>query len=642
MGEALQPDFISLTWRSGFQDETVWLRIGNKVQKQLGIEVLLHLTCHLPRSDLIRVLVNARAAGIQNIMVLRGEVNHFVEGVTSKTKWRACADGFKNAIELVHLIRAEHGSYFCIGVAGYPEVHSGCWNSKHLPPSDQSRNLDLERLNDKVTAGADFIVTQFFYDVEVFWNFRNRCEEIGIKVPIIAGYAPIQNFSSFEKFKSWCQPQIPVGIESQLNLIKDNDEAVLKYGVEIGATQCDALLKRQAAGIHFTTLNLASSVASILRKLKLRDASKDSQRELPWRGLVREREEVRPIFWAHRYSSYLSMTSSWREYPNGRWGDYRSAATFELGDYYLAEKQRSPSIESKALWGAPQNAAEVANVFVKYVQGKIDRLPWCDQKLSPESESISQSLSWINKHGFLTINSQPKVNGMPSTNKTYGWGGTGGVCFQKAYVEFFCSPESWARLHQCLGSFNGLLSYHAINSRGDEEYLDSENNANTPRPSGSKFGFDGNDSAKIKRLSLGEASKRQGRVNAVTWAVFPGREIIQPTVVDTETFRLWKAEAFELWLSQWASVYQGSSATDEEQNTMRLIQNIHDNWFLVNIVDNDYVSESSDIFEIFKKVILDYMNTDELRERVDMLENENAKLHMELVKARINATPKPQ
>ena len=113
----LNPTFITLTWRSAFKDERLWLKIGAALQRQ-GIDVLLHLTCHLPKKDLRRVVANAREAGIQNILALRGDPP------IGQEHWRPREGGLKNAVELVRLIREDHGDYFCIAVAGYPEVVS--------------------------------------------------------------------------------------------------------------------------------------------------------------------------------------------------------------------------------------------------------------------------------------------------------------------------------------------------------------------------------------------------------------------------------------------------------------------------------------------------------------------------------------
>ena len=165
---------------------------------------------------------------------------------------------------------------------------------------------------------------------------------------------------------------------------------------------------------------------------------------------------------------------------------------------------------------------------------------------------IRENLQWLNANGFLTVNSQPRVNGAPSSDPSVGWGGDNGVVFQKAYVEFFVAPEKMAHLVTVMRRDYPQLSFHALNRRGDEH-------RNTPLHS----------------------------VTAVTWGVFPGTEIVQPTVVDSDSFAAWKDEAFELWQTQWASAYPAGSRSHE------VIQHIYDTYFLVNIVDNDYANGTS-------------------------------------------------
>ena len=181
MAFTLKPTFITLTWRAVFKDERLWLDIGSTVQRW-GIDVLLHLTCHLPPVQLKRILKQAKEAGIRNILALRGDPPH------GAARWKPCrGGGFKNAVQLVKLIREEHGDYFCIAVAGYPEVHTAAWNSALLPPSEKCRRLDLEHLLAKVDAGADFVMTQFFFDERHFLQFVKNCHEIGIDCPILPG-----------------------------------------------------------------------------------------------------------------------------------------------------------------------------------------------------------------------------------------------------------------------------------------------------------------------------------------------------------------------------------------------------------------------------------------------------------------------
>jgi len=162
----------------------------------------------------------------------------------------------------------------------------------------------------------------------------------------------------------------------------------------------------------------------------------------------------------------------------------------------------------------------------------------------------------------MTINSQPRVNAASSDDKDLGWGEPKGIVYQKAYVEFFCSPEKLLLLKKEIQNFPSL-TYHAVNQKGDT------------------------------------FKNSQHRVNAVTWGVFPDSELKQPTVVDTESFLVWKSEAFALW-KNWSSIYEETSKSKE------IIDNIQDTHYLVNIVDNDFIS--GDIFKIFTKIINDQNN----------------------------------
>ena len=197
-------------------------------------------------------------------------------------------------------------------------------------------------------------------------------------------------------------------------------------------------------------------------------------------------------------------------------------------------------------------------VFCAFVEGKILQLPWCES-LSNETGVISQELLLLNKAGFLSINSQPSVNGKSSDDAVFGWGGSGGFVYQKAYIEFFCLPEQFEQLVEVLRDFKSI-TYNAVNRAG-------------------------------KQCSNYEGSTH---VNAVTWGVFPGREIVQPTVVDTESFYIWKDEAFSLWGSKWQRLYDSGSPQ------FQIIQECMDTMMLVNLVDNDYMS--GNIFAPFHRL----------------------------------------
>jgi methylenetetrahydrofolate reductase (NADPH) len=261
----------------------------------------------------------------------------------------------------------------------------------------------------------------------------------------------------------------------------------------------------------------------------------------------RTKENVRPIFWKNRTKSYIQRTESWDEFPNGRWGDSRSPAFGELDGYGVNLKY--PTAECLQMWGQPSSLDDIAMLFAKYCKGTLPALPWCAQQLDRETDIIRQRLSAINLLGYLTINSQPAVNGVKSSDKTYGWGPKNGYVFQKAYLEFFISPEQLDVFIRKINT-NPEITYFAVNNNGD---LRTNTQSDTP--------------------------------NAVTWGVFPGKEIIQPTIVESAAFMAWKDEAFELW-QQWAYIY------DQSSESAKLVQDIHDNWYLINIVNNDFQDEA--------------------------------------------------
>ena len=275
---------------------------------------------------------------------------------------------------------------------------------------------------------------------------------------------------------------------------------------------------------------------------------------MPWRqsteGDRKTTEDVRPIYWSNRPVSYLTRTETWDDFPNGRWGDITSPTFGELNQYHsirAGSKSEKGKTRRKKLWGEPKSVNDVTKVFVSFCEGKINSLPWCDSPLEIESKKISKELVKLNKSGFYTINSQPQVNGAPSEDPDVGWGAAGVRVYQKSYLEFFTSKDKLDTLLKTLHSSNNV-SYQAINRNGDLM-------SNVPENS----------------------------VNAVTWGVFPGHEIVQPTIVDTRSFLVWKDEAFNLWINDWAHIY------DTESESYKLLNEIYDNYYLVNIVDNNFV-----------------------------------------------------
>lgn len=537
----IAPAFIDITWGAGGSTADLTMELSTNFQNQLCVETQMHLTCtNMPQEQVEIALNKAKEAGIQNILALRGDPPHGSE------RWEAVEGGFAHAIDLVKFIRKTYGDYFGISVAGYPEGHIDA----------VSYEEDLQHLKEKVDAGADMIITQLFYDAEKFLKWVADCRAIGITVPILPGIMPINNYASWKRMTDFCKTAIPQEIRDAIEPIKDDDEKVKEVGVTIVADMCSRILNAGVGitGLHMYTLNLEKSVIAILNALKLTE-DVSLRRELPWRARLNGKEDVRPIFWANRPHSYVSRTQTWDEFPNGRWGDNRSPAFGEMSDYH-SQDHRSNRDQRLSVWGSPASFADIREVFVKFVRGEVDGLPW-SEGIAPETSRITDVLVMLNKMGFLTINSQPAVNAMQSSHPVFGWGGPGGYVYQKAYVEFFCERELFEKLVKVLTGFPSI-TYNATDAAGNMT-------SNSDRP-----------------------------VNAVTWGVFPNREVIQPTIVDKESFMVWKDEAFSLWRNRWQVLY------DEGTPAHTVLGKCASDLLLCNVVDNDFVT--GDVFAPFLRL----------------------------------------
>tara|TARA_B100000609_G_scaffold197938_1_gene196375 strand:- start:8665 stop:10428 length:1764 start_codon:yes stop_codon:yes gene_type:complete len=539
----LHPQFIDVTWGAGGSTAERTMEIVTHTQNLSGLETMMHLTCtNMSRKDIAAALCTARENGIQNILALRGDPP------IGEENWEQHGDGFSHAIDLVRFIREEHGDYFGICVAGYPGGHI----------ENPSYERDMHFLREKVDAGADFIITQLFYDVDLFIQFMKDCKKMGIDCPILPGIMPIHSFNSFNKLTQFCR-DIPEEIVANIQAIRSDDEAVKDYGFTLVKGMCERLLEAGVDGLHFYTMNLESIVTHLVDELNL--IPEQVQRTLPWRRSANEKrlqeEDVRPIFWANRPKSYIQRTMEWDEFPNGRWGDSRSPAFGELVPHPWGHVQVHPK-RRKKMWGeAPETFEDVKSVFLKFCEGDIDAIPWFDSPLELESGRILEQLLKLNEAGLLTINSQPSVNGVPSDDSSVGWGSPGGYVYQKSYVEFFIDGRHIETLIKVLKR-HPSISFQAINKEGTVY-----SNCDT--------------------------------VNAVTWGVFPGKEITQPTIVDPDSFVVWKDEAFDLWLYVWGALYPAESPSRE------LFQQIYKEFYLVNVVDNDFVK--GDIWSVLDEVV---------------------------------------
>jgi len=540
------PLFVDVTWHPAGNpagdSETSSMMIAHSAVQYVGVESMLHMTCvGSAKEDVTGYLEKAKGLGLRNILALRGDLPNIDE------EWQYDPNKFNYATDLVQHIRKTTGDYFTICVAGYPTGH----------PEATQYEKDLIHLKEKVDAGSDFIITQLFFRAATFKKFVDDCRAIGIQCPIIPGLMPIQSYDSLRHIVKLSKLEVPQEIQDVVTPLKGNDDAIRNYGIHHCAQIIRELfISGYAPGIHFYTLNREVATIAILKKLGLWS---DIRKPLPFKmsaDPARNSEEVRPIFWTQRPKSYIHRTRHWDEFPNGRWGKSDSPAFGELKDYYLFYlASQSPKSELLNMWGEELTCEQdVWDVFDNYIGKKVnkagikvERTPWCDGEISPETQLIADQLSKVNKLGVLTINSQPSANCVTSDDPILGWGSPGGYVFQKAYLEFFTSEENVLALLQVLGRFPGV-NFQVMNKNGLINYT----NIKGRKPI------------------------------AVTWGVFPGQEIVQPTIVDPIAFDNWRTEAFGLWTEQWAKLYE------PDTGSRKIIEGIAESYYLVNLVDNDF------------------------------------------------------
>ena len=249
---AMKPDYCSVTYGAGGSTREKTIGIVDRIQREHGLTSMMHLTCvNSTRDQLSDVLAETRARGIINILALRGDP----PGGTGP--WTAIEGGFSYSSELVAFIREIGG--FTIGTAGFPEGHIA---------QTEGKLADWEFLAEKVAAGADFIITQLFFDNEDFYQFHEHMtKKLGVTVPIIPGILPILSARQTKTFTEMCGARLPAQFVARLDALGGDDAAVTQFGIDYATEQCAALLKFGVPGLHFYSLNKSHSTLAVARNL---------------------------------------------------------------------------------------------------------------------------------------------------------------------------------------------------------------------------------------------------------------------------------------------------------------------------------------------------------------------------------------
>ncbi|KAI1098099.1 MTHFR-domain-containing protein [Jackrogersella minutella] len=628
MARALRPLFVNVTWGAGGSTATKTLELAEICQRELNLTTCLHLTCtNMSRKLIDRALEDAKALGIRNILALRGDPPRAAEYQDpNEDPEDAIDEAFTWAVDLVRYIRKTHGDYFCIGVAAYPEGHA---DESH--PLGQSLEHDLPYLVEKTQAGADFLMTQLFFDTEAYESFektlRDHPSGAFKTIPIIPGLMPIQSYQMIKRTTKLSHARIPDVIMSRLEDVKMDDEKVKSVGVDILCEIVDSVKEIKSrtpgpSGFHFYTLNLEKAVSFIVERTSLippstpieesaavedviskiptlqvngsdhervsqaRDTSRSRRQsnvgsEPRNRVIISGRSVSHPEYEATSAEAsipaepinsrantlaisegegVLGREATWDDFPNGRWGDARSPAYGEIDGY--GPSLHVSNAQAVSLWGNPTELSDVDELFVRHLEGDLPAIPWSEEELNQETRTITDRLIRLNSQGWWTVASQPAVNGLRSDDPVFGWGPQQGFVFQKAFVEFFLPSRQWKLLLERLQSseVQDTVCFFAANAAGD--FVSSD-------------------------MTGGPAGElREPSTNAVTWGVFPGKEIITPTIIEEVSFRAWSEEAFGIF-AEWAQVYGKGSESEKLLEKARA-----DSW-LVNIIHHDYVDKDA-------------------------------------------------
>ncbi len=242
------PEFLSVTFGAGGSTRDRTMETVFEVQAD-GVQATPHISCiSSSKEEILDLLTTYKNKGIKRLVALRGDVP---SGLVS-------AGDFKYAAELVNFIRQETGDWFHLEVAAYPEVH----------PESRSAAKDLYNFKNKVDAGANSAITQYFYNADAYFRFVDDCIKNGITVPVVPGVMPIYNFTQLARFSDACGAEIPRWLRMQLEAYEDDLPSLRAFGTDVVSEMCARLLAAGVPSLHFYTLNQAGIISNIINNIK--------------------------------------------------------------------------------------------------------------------------------------------------------------------------------------------------------------------------------------------------------------------------------------------------------------------------------------------------------------------------------------
>ncbi len=615
MSRGLRPLFVTVTWGAGGSTATKSLELAEICQRQLGLTTCLHLTCtNMNRSLIDEALGEAKALGIRNILALRGDPPRSEEYRDENSP----VDGDSNeeftwAIDLVRYIRRVHGDYFCVGVAAYPEGHAD-----ESYPENQDPAHDIPYLVEKTQAGADFIMTQLFYDVHAYTAFEHtlRSHPSGVfkEIPIIPGLMPVQSYQILKRTTKLSHAKLPPDIVERLDRVKGDDEAVKRVGVDIVSEIVHGIKSVESTrprGFHFYTLNLEKAVAFVLERCQLIPPSTPSPNGYESSAIENGEDSI--------LSDGLNETNAANGNPRK---DRRRLSSVNSGPrnrvvVAVGSSSSSTSYEARAdEAGVPKDKinSRANTLAISEGEGSLGReATWDDYPNGRWGDARSPAYGEIDGYGVslhVSISHARKLWGTPTTAKDIS-----DIFGLHIEAELEAIPWSEAGLNEETSAIRSELlslikrgwwtvaSQPAVNGvRSDDKvfgwgprggfvfqkafvelFLPASDWIKLQKKLadlGEVSYYAGNAVGDFKSSSNGQSG--EGAVNAVTWGAFPGKEIITPTIIEEVSFRAWMEEAFGIW-REWQRVYPPKSETS------KLLERCRKEYWLVNVIHHAYV-----------------------------------------------------
>ncbi|KPI87741.1 putative methylenetetrahydrofolate reductase [Leptomonas seymouri] len=614
---ALDPLFCSITWGEGGRTAETSIEVASTCQSLLSINHQVNLTGYASEpEEVLKWLTILKVKGVHNLLITRGASANNAIIETSSTSVATCnasdngnavrraagedagtalgsapssspaSPAFPHAVDLVRFVRQHFGDFFGIAVVAFPEGEGSSPND--VAWTAEGEECELRFLKEKVAAGADYIITNSIFDVKVFDHFCKQCHRHEIRVPILPGVLPVSQLRQLSAF-GLRRLSGTASFIQKMEATEGSESETRRVVVSFYQDLVKELLKRGCGGVHFFTINADNLLLAILKGIEVA-----THRMFPWRPSENEerrrQETVRPVHWSSRVTSYMVRTAQWQDRNPGKWnpvsGSHHSTALAlgEASGYHarlLLRSRAKRCTQFLVLQGMPdiQTAlTELSRIFVGFLDGN-GTLPWADE-LSGETAYVGEHLlKPLNARGLYTINSQPPVNGAPSSHKVVGWGPDDGCVYQKSYLEFFCPLTVAQTVFTTLEKYSSL-QYMAMSSQGSMVRArwrmdgDEGDHAEASPPQDGEsvpilISPTPQQHDKISLFGVG--------VTAVTWGVFPGREVIQPTIVSVDSLRAWVGEAFDLW-----------AAPFPNNDVPAVVRYIQSEWVLVSVVDNVY------------------------------------------------------